>query len=86
MKVKHKVSDYELNIKRFHLPICFDVKCSCGAVKTVDLEEDHLDYPIAGIEENQYWCCNECGKEHIYKTTLKVSLSIDCPELIDEDS
>lgn len=86
MKVKYKVSDFELDIKRFHLPVYFDVKCSCGAVKTVDLEHDYLCYPVVGAEEDQYWCCNECGEEYTYKTKLNISLSVDCAELVNEDS
>lgn len=86
MKNSYEITDYELGIKRFYLPVEFNVKCSCGNIETVDMEKNYLCYPSIGLDEKGYWCCRGCGKEHSYNVKLNVSIDIDCPEFTEEET
>ena len=55
--------------------------CKCGEVIEVDLEHQHLSYPVIGYESDVYLYCDECGEEYPpMKVVLNMNLTI-----LDED-
>lgn len=52
-------------------------ECKCGEVIEVDLEKQHLDYPVIGYESSVYLYCDECGEEYPpMKVILNMNLTI----------
>lgn len=64
--------------KRQHLDgVVLTKECKCGEVIEVDLEKQHLDYPIIGYESSVYLYCDECGEEYPpMKVILNMYLTI----------
>jgi len=50
----------EVEIKRFHFPISFKIKCAhCGEEIEQDFEEDYLSYPTLNKEEEVGIYCDD---------------------------
>ena len=64
--------------KRQHLDgVVLTKDCKCGEVIEVDLEHQHLDYPVIGYESSVYLYCDECGEEYPpMKVVLNMNLTI----------
>ena len=78
MDYKHIDKEFELDVKRFHLPIKIYVECpNCFITHAVDLEDSYLSYPTLNKKIEQYCNCNECDTEFEFDITLKVSEEVN---------
>ena len=70
--------NFEVQVKRFYLPIEVEVTCpDCQAKQKKDFESDYLSYPIANRKESVYVCCDDCDEEFEFDVTLRLSLDVD---------
>ena len=70
--------EYEIDVKRFYLPISHTVNCAhCGKELEKEFEWDYLSYPIlnASIPVGIY--CNDCEKESEFDIKLCLSVEIE---------
>lgn len=79
-----EVKNCEINIKRFYLPVTFDVKCMCGKISNIDFEQEYLNYPVVGEPEKIHWYCDGCGAEHSFNINLKISMDVDCNYMVED--
>lgn len=79
-----EIKNCEINVKRFYLPVSFDVKCMCGKISNINLEQDYISYPVVGEPEKIYWYCNGCDTEHDFNINLKIAIDVDCNYMVDE--
>lgn len=82
MKVLENVGIGTELSKRQHLDgVVLTKECKCGEIIEVDLEKQHLDYPVIGYESSVNLHCDECGEEYPpMKVVLNMNLTI-----LDED-
>jgi hypothetical protein len=66
---------YEIDVKRFKLPVVVKGKCpDCGGQAETDLEEHPLSYPKLGAPENISLYCSKC--DEYWEATIIVHMSI----------
>jgi hypothetical protein len=76
----HEVRDgYEINCKRFYLPIVLTSVCpKCGRKAERNLEEHYLAYPETGEGEILFCCLNdETDCEHEWQEKVKFRIIIE---------
>jgi len=70
--------EFDLEVKRFYLPIQIERNCpKCGTKCEHDLSQDYLSYPTVNKKESIYFYCNECEHEFEIDVKLKISLEAD---------
>lgn len=70
--------EFELNIKRFYLPIIIKRKCpNCNNECEEDLGYSYLSYPTVNKKERLHFYCPECDCEFEIDRILKISLQLD---------
>lgn len=74
-----KLNDkFEIEVKRFYLPLKMTVNCPhCNEEKNIDLSDDYLSYPTLNEAETIYQCCDHCDKEFEFDLTLRMSVDVD---------
>ena len=76
-KIKIK-DEFEIDVKRFKLPIKIEQDCpSCNSKCEVDLNSKSLSYPTVNKIERLSFYCGDCSQEFEIDTVLKISLHID---------
>jgi len=70
---------FEIEVKRFYIPLETKVNCPhCNAENEVDLNGmDYLSYPTLNKAEVIYRCCDKCDKEFEFDLTLRMSVDMD---------
>lgn len=69
---------FEIEVKRFYLPVKFDIQCPhCGAINPIDLESQYLSYPTVNKKESEYRECDHCDKEFEFDIKVEVGVEID---------
>ena len=78
IKIEEK---FEINVKRFCLPVKIEVGCpNCKTVCEQDFEDQYFSYPFLNDTIEKVICCGECDSEFLVDVKLEMNL------LIDEDS
>lgn len=73
-KIKIK-SEFELEVKRFYLPVKIERDCpDCGTKCVLDLDSNYLSYPTVNKKEQGHCYCDVCDTEFEFDLTLKISL------------
>ena len=77
MKIIETQQEYELDVKRFYLPIKLEVNCpKCGQKIVRDFDHDYFHYPLINKKDDIHMYCYECDNEFDISGTLKISLEI----------
>jgi len=76
---KEITEEYEIDVKRFYIPIEHETNCpNCNTKNKANLNAGgYLSYPTLNKKEGVYMCCNECGQEYEFDLTLKMSVEIN---------
>ncbi len=70
--------DFEVQVKRFYLPIEVEITCPyCQEKQKKDFEDDYLSYPTANQKEKIYVCCDNCDEEFEFDVILRLALDVD---------
>jgi len=74
-----KLNDkFEIDVKRFYVPLKMVVNCPhCNEEKKIDLSDDYLSYPTINEAEAIYQCCDHCDKEFEFDATIRMSVDVD---------
>ena len=74
-----KITDkFEINVKRFYIPIKGMVKCPhCNVDQEIDFSEQYLSCPTLNQKESVYQFCNNCDEEFEFDITLKMSYDLN---------
>ena len=70
--------EFDLNEKRFYLPIEVKLNCPhCENEVVHDLDDDYLSYPTVNKAETIGLYCNKCESEFECKATIRISLEVN---------
>lgn len=69
---------FEIEVKRFHLPIIIKRKCpNCSSDCELDLNSDYISYPIINKKERITFYCDGCNINFEVDSILRISLEVD---------
>jgi len=75
IEVKKK---FEIDVKRFYLPIVIKRKCpNCGNECEFDLDSDYLSYPTVNKKERITFYCDECDINFEVDSIIRINLEVD---------
>lgn len=67
---------FDINVKRFYLPVVLEVQCpKCGSNATRDFGDEYLSYPFLNTEMNEYIICDEC--EHEFSLLIELKMFVN---------
>ncbi len=74
-----KLNDkFEIEVKRFYVPLKITVNCPhCNEEKKIDLRDDYLSYPTLNEPEAIYQYCEHCENEFEFDATIRMSVDVD---------
>ena len=75
---------YASDIKRFKIPVTFDIECpNCGDKRTLDFSHhETFEYPVLNAPEEHEYECWECGK---LLPTFVTQIDVDFQVYLKED-
>ena len=74
IKIKDK---FEIETKRFYLPVIIPVKCAhCGTKHEFNLSDRYLSYPVINKKSVEGFWCDKCDEESEIDLTLRVRIDV----------
>jgi len=70
--------EFDIEMKRFYLPISIKRECSkCGNICEHDLSINYLSYPTINKNNELYFYCDNCDNEFTINSVLRISLDVE---------
>jgi len=83
-KVINEEGSFEIEVKRFYLPVKIEANCpECGEHVVYDLNDNYLSYPDANVPFGHTMYC-EC--EHEWEVPVILRVTMEAGEWKDEDA
>lgn len=77
-KIKAK-GKFEIDVKRFYLPIKFSLKCpKCGEKLKFNLDDNYMSFPVVNDKDEHIGgYCGKCESDLLVNVELKISLNVN---------